>query len=183
MVGHQVLSVCDEWGGAATHGCWINGVFSGNQRYGRQLVQIFAIRKSDSSPGPVASDFEDIQLSAKQIITSLIESTDNRAETRAPYYADTVNYYGHLKSRDDVIADIQAFIKRWPTRDYTVNTITAGCGPTQCIVTGTMTFQADAPGRRSVGNASFDFTLRNDGGRLVISTEDGKATARQTSGK
>jgi hypothetical protein len=131
---------------------------------------------------------EEVQTEAARMVTNLIESTDNHAETRSIHYADTVNYYGQVKSRDAVLAEIRQFINRWPTRTYKVTSMTATCygietERNRCVISGTLSFQAKAPNRRSAGTATFEFTVRNDGGgRLEISTEDGKAT-RQISAK
>jgi hypothetical protein len=43
--GKQVLSVCDEWGDNATHGCWIKGVMEDRPESERELMQVVEVKK------------------------------------------------------------------------------------------------------------------------------------------
>jgi hypothetical protein len=48
-LGKQVLSVCDEWGDNARHGCWIKGIIEGRPESERELMQIVEVRKVNLS--------------------------------------------------------------------------------------------------------------------------------------
>jgi hypothetical protein len=48
-LGKRVLAVCNEWGGEATHGCWIRGTFVVNRGGERQLTGVFEVQKSHSN--------------------------------------------------------------------------------------------------------------------------------------
>ena len=44
-LGKRVLAVCNEWGGSATHGCWIRGTFIVGRGGERQLTGVFEMQK------------------------------------------------------------------------------------------------------------------------------------------
>jgi uncharacterized membrane protein YeaQ/YmgE (transglycosylase-associated protein family) len=45
-LGRRVLAVCEDWGGEATHGCWIRGTFVINRQSDRLLTRVFEVRKT-----------------------------------------------------------------------------------------------------------------------------------------
>jgi hypothetical protein len=130
---------------------------------------------------------EAFQKEATRLVTTLITNQEIGAEMRSAHYADTVNYYGSVKSRGAVTVDIQQFINRWPRRTYRITSINTTCttrpARNYCVVAGEVAYQAEAPNRRSVGTATFEFTVINDDGTLLVSTENGRTLTRQVSAK
>ena len=45
-IGRRVLAVCNEYGGSATHGCWIRGTFMVDAYGDRRLTGVFQVRKT-----------------------------------------------------------------------------------------------------------------------------------------
>jgi hypothetical protein len=45
-LGKRVLAVCDDWGGSATHGCWIRGTFVVGPEGDRKLTGVFEVQKT-----------------------------------------------------------------------------------------------------------------------------------------
>jgi hypothetical protein len=110
----------------------------------------------------------------------------NDAEDYRIFYATpSILYYDKYIPTDQVIQDMQVYLSRWPQRDNKVTDIKATCeSNTSCNVMGTISFQADASKRRSVGTASFQYHLRNDlRGHLLIDSVNGKPLTRQISNK
>lgn len=65
------------------------------------------------------------------------------------FYSFPVRYFTHgLVNQDFVVKDTQAYVKRWPQRDYTV--------------VGPITFNAGAPGETEI-EFTIDYTVRNKG--------------------
>ena len=80
-------------------------------------------------------------------------------------YADNLQYYGKLLSRDQVLAQIVRLIERWPLRKYKTKegsvSIQCDAKALVCAVKGTIEFDSRSPARneRSSGLATFEYTL------------------------
>ena len=103
-------------------------------------------------------------------------------------YWDSVNYYGKMALKADILTDKQRFMARWTIRSYKVRpgTVDAKCGVSECTVTGIFDWEASDQSKRSVGAARFEYLLKPWplGGagvddKLRISAEDGKVLNRQ----
>jgi hypothetical protein len=103
-------------------------------------------------------------------------------------YWDSVNYYGKMASKADILTDKQRFMARWTTRSYKVRpgTVNAKCDVSECAVTGIFDWEASDQSKRSVGAARFEYLLRPWplGGagmddKLRISAEHGEVLNRQ----
>jgi hypothetical protein len=132
---------------------------------------------------PAPQRIEDV---AAQVIINLLSGKSNNAEDYRIFYATpSILYYDKYIPTDQVIQDMQVYLSRWPQRDSKVTDIKATCeSNTSCNVMGTISFQADASKRRSVGTASFQYHLMNDlRGHLLIDSVNGKPLTRQISNK
>jgi hypothetical protein len=45
-LGQKVLATCNEYGGSATHGCWIRGTFVVDKTGSRRLTGVFEVQKT-----------------------------------------------------------------------------------------------------------------------------------------
>ena len=124
-------------------------------------------------------------------------SATNDVEWLRPLYADEVNFYGKLISRDEVLTKHRLMVEQWPEHNYRVhhNTMKAVCGeslpglaqprpkvvPVECIVTGTMDFATRNLARNATtgGLASFTYVLRASGNTFVIKGESGSVLQRR----
>lgn len=99
-------------------------------------------------------------------------------------FADRVSYYGKSLSRAQVLRDKRNFVKRFPIRDYRVQTeyLEASCSEAAepvCRVTGRVRFKAVKPsGRVSSGVASFDYLMVAAGDSFLITKETGDVISR-----
>jgi Hsp70 protein len=117
---------------------------------------------------------------AEKIITNLITNQYMDPLVRMTRYADTVKYYGIVKDSDAVKADIRFYSERWPQRTYKITSISSYGNNTMCGVYGEVAFDAESPTKKSVGTATFEFGLENQGyGELRITAESGKTLTRQ----
>src|SRR5262249_42140956 len=116
-----------------------------------------------------------------------------------PRYADEVNFYGNVISRGEVLSEKRLFTERWPERSYKIQpkSMTAVCDeslpgltqslppqmPLECIVTGTVEWQARSPARNAAasGLAGFTYVLQVSRGKFIIKGEHGSVLKRQTS--
>jgi hypothetical protein len=81
-------------------------------------------------------------------------------------YDDSVNYYGKELPRGKVVAQIAAFLTRWPIRSYAIvpGTLAVTCNASSltCAASGLVDFDARSPLRNehSFGQARFSYSLR-----------------------
>jgi hypothetical protein len=127
---------------------------------------------------------------AKEFIASLYRTisgpTDISSSTLEGIFAETVRYYGKEMSREQVIAQVQSFLARWPIRQYRVKERTArfDCDENAltCSVTGVVQFDAQSPIRnqRSTGEATFVYLLQFSPDHKIpqIIAEGGKPLTR-----
>ncbi len=98
------------------------------------------------------------------------------------FYPDSLQYFGKIRSKADVMGDKKAFALRWPKRSYSVDgsTISASCVGDTCHVSGNVTWNAESPerGKKSVGVALEQFVLSFNGDQLLITEEDGQVLKR-----
>ncbi len=113
-----------------------------------------------------------------------IWSGDNNAaiEGVAPFYPESLQYFGKTKSKADVMDDKRSFAVRWPIRSYSVDgsTISTACAANICHVSGNVSWHAESPerGKKSDGLAFEEFVLSFSGALVSISEEDGKVLKR-----
>jgi hypothetical protein len=104
--------------------------------------------------------------------------------TLEAYYVDTVDYFGKMKSRADVMLEKRAYLVRWPQRSYEMqeNSIAVVCGQgtNLCDVSGLIDWTAySAPrNKRASGVATFSFRvdIRLSPGKIV--TENSAVVSR-----
>jgi len=118
--------------------------------------------------------------------TLLSGSTEKFIGILAGLYGEQVTYYGKAMPRSDVVAQVGAFLKRWPTRQYSARpeSIKVVCnGETRCLVEGQIDFDARSVDRnqRSYGVANFVYLLEFAPGSRwpVIVSESGSLVDRR----
>jgi hypothetical protein len=80
-------------------------------------------------------------------------------------YADSVEYYGKLLSRDEVVMQTARFNERWPLRQHKprARSVEIHCdvATLSCMAGGTLDFDARSPARNehSFGAATFEYTF------------------------
>ena len=101
-------------------------------------------------------------------------------------YADRVDYFGKSLSREEVLAELQRFDDRWPSRDYRAkqNSIEVDCDEPSmtCTVKGLLDFDSRSPARneRSWGVATFRYAIKFESPTASpkIVKESGEVTER-----
>ncbi len=102
-------------------------------------------------------------------------------------YAEEINYFGKSLPRDEVVAQITAFVARWPSRSYSSRPdklkIICDDQILRCNIDGLVDFDARSFDRnqRSYGVATFEYVLEFKTGAKwpVIVKEGGKVMQRQ----
>lgn len=95
------------------------------------------------------------------------------------FYAPNVVYYGKSMSREAVLADKQAYIRQWPSRDYreVPDSLTATCNADRslCKVSADMTWRRVSRGSDvSTGRARLTFDFVPAEGRRKIAKESAR---------
>jgi hypothetical protein len=100
-------------------------------------------------------------------------------------FADQIDFYGKLTSRDDVLKEKERYVARWPIRSYRLmpDAIRVSCSEEQsrCQVSGIVAFSVSNPaaGRKSTGTASFEYGISFAGGVARFVSENGKTLSAQ----
>lgn len=97
-------------------------------------------------------------------------------------YAPQLTYYGHPMTRDGLLRDKLAFIRRWPERHYGVEPGSASkaCADTddRCVITATLVWRTSGPGGTRTGRSRVSLTLARTEGALKIVREGGVTLGR-----
>lgn len=103
----------------------------------------------------------------------------------ATAYAPLVFHFGRWKTREDVLTEYTRFIKRWPSRRYTLKpgSLTVSCvvDQSQCVVDIILNGEASSSERnaKSIGVMSRHIVLNRDGNNFAIAAFEGKDLPRQ----
>jgi hypothetical protein len=133
---------------------------------------------------------------ASFLVRYLFSNTSNNAQTLTAVYWGNATYYGKTTSIFDIVADKQHFFETWPSRTYTIRSMTpARCAGdngiiVECQVSGIVDWEAASSTKKSMGSATFEYVLKpwplgswslNEGGQLGlrIASENGKILNRQ----
>jgi hypothetical protein len=102
------------------------------------------------------------------------------------YYSFPIQFYGRrILLPDELIAEKQRFIRRWPDRDYAAvpGTLRSSCdsGRPVCHVSGLFSFSANDPqrGRASAGTGQLELEVSLDGASPKIISENSKVISRE----
>ncbi len=101
-------------------------------------------------------------------------------------YAREVDYYGETLTADQVFANKQRFIRRWPDRRYAVvpGTVAKGCDPAQsrCHVSAVLAYHAQSAtrGASAGGYTRVSLDLVRENGELKIARESGRRVTRSS---
>ena len=99
-------------------------------------------------------------------------------------YAENVLFYNNRWYRSDVIQDKEAFVNRWPQREYRLEpgSLAASCREVtrRCNVVYSVTWEARSPQRnaRSAGRSRVDIVLEYRASGFVIVEENGSVLQR-----
>ena len=102
----------------------------------------------------------------------------------AARYGGPIDFYGKMTSRDDVLTQKAAFVRRWPERIYVPvdRSVAVSCAADQkvCRVTGTVQFECRSymRGASSAGLASFALTFDLHGRLPLVIEESGRVLYR-----
>lgn len=140
-----------------------------------------------SAPPPPASD----ALIAEGVAIAMLNAfnrdwslpNDLALPRIAAYYGPTISFYGMYLTYDEVIAEKEAFARRWPIRSYWVeeDSLHAICTSSGCVVDSIITWSAASPerGAKASGRSTWTVVLDTSGGQLRIVGEDGKTFKRR----
>ncbi len=138
-----------------------------------------------SSTAPVPSEVSTLEREARQFAVSL-QAKWSRPNEEAlagieELYEDEVLYFGKLTTRDQVIREKQAFVRKFPEREYRPReNITVSCKERVCNVGGLVDFRSVNPVTKVVskGIATFEYRLRQFGQSFKIFFENGEVLKR-----
>jgi len=98
-------------------------------------------------------------------------------------YSDSIEFYGSVNSKPDVLQDKGAYADRWPMRSSIVqlNTVSTSCAAGRCRVNGSYDWRVLDPKRKkeAAGSALFSYVVEM-GTALRIVSEEGSVTSRVT---
>lgn len=126
---------------------------------------------------------------ASQFINSYWKKSGARGDVALRYlsslYAPVINYYGQQRTRDSVLQDKRAFLRRWPIRQtWPVSaagnpTISCDRARAECEITGVRDFAVESPkwGARSRGVVRYSYKVRFVEGTAQIVAESSKIAA------
>ncbi|MGV1951067.1 hypothetical protein ACQZ44_09580 [Agrobacterium vitis] len=105
-------------------------------------------------------------------------SMDDGLTFLANNYGESILYYGSQRSKDDVLAEKQQFVARWPVRVYSVRpgTAHASCFNV-CSVYAVVDWYAYSPGRKKSSSGTVNSVLTWDPATHKILAENGKIVA------
>jgi hypothetical protein len=118
-----------------------------------------------SNPDPKAGRLQ-AESEASFLVRYLFANTSNNAQTLAAIYWGNIIYHGKTASVANILADKQRFFEMWPSRSYTIRSMTpARCVGddgiiVECQVSGIVDWEASSPTKKSVGAATFEYALR-----------------------
>lgn len=99
-------------------------------------------------------------------------------------YANAVNYFGKDMTKAAVLADKQAFFRRWPERDYFIrpDSLSVLCeSDTSCDARGMVDWSASNNSKLSTGSASIDLGWDKSSGDWKINSENSRVLRRRIS--
>lgn len=130
-----------------------------------------------SAPPSGALPDESLKDAAVAVVRGLIEQDGSNPSSSlqvvANLYADTVSYYGKLKSLSDVLADKRDYFKRWPERAYHIrdDSLMVTCANGACMVSGVYDWAVRSIPRnkQAQGAARFSYTISLGANPKIIS--------------
>jgi hypothetical protein len=109
-----------------------------------------------------------------------------RALVRLPaLFGESIDYYGHVLTRDQVMEDKRQYFARWPERQYDLvpGSLAIRCTETSrlCEASGTVRYMVKDPGtgRHIDGTASFKYGIIDGPSGLRVNAENGKVETRR----
>jgi len=97
------------------------------------------------------------------------------------FYADNVDYFKKKRPKSEILADKEAYFRRWPIRRFVVdqNSLKAKCQDQLCMVGGIFDYKVSSPsrGKTASGTSNFTYVLDlRDRYRIVL--EDSEVISR-----
>jgi len=120
-----------------------------------------------SVPSPDTLPDGSLRDAAIAVVRGLIEQDGSNPSSSlqvvASLYADTVSYYGKLRSLDEVLADKRDYFKRWPERAYRIrdDSLMVSCANGACMVSGIYDWivRSIPRNKQAQGAARFSYTI------------------------
>jgi hypothetical protein len=110
-------------------------------------------------------------------------SNDSREDGSglAKFYADSVNFYGTVLSRSEILRQKSSYFRVWNSRHYVIESEDARCDGRVCALDGVMswTVQSDARHMVSTGRSTFSCAVDWSTGQGRITAESGSVVSRQ----
>jgi len=168
------------------------------ERAQQRLIRLGALGKQDQTASHAPST-NSIEGRAASFVAARVAAWSSAKGASfadlAGAYADKVNYYGKLKSREAVLLEKRSLLEQWPERVYNVQpgSIAVQCRANVCKVSGTMVWQARSVPRATSasGIAPFEyevslsrgaFKILSESSPIVQVQEDGSSETRQRRG-
>lgn len=160
-------------------------------RYGIEVIYLppretapAATQAPVANVNPSADDLQRraVELTLQNLQLAGVLSPEAYGRFVSENYAETVDHFGTVTPKAKIVADAQAYKRRWPALVYTVSTRpTADCRGSSCLVEGVGTFDGRSAERnaRSWGTFRFSYRLVEDGGRLLIVGDGGEVLSRE----
>jgi hypothetical protein len=145
----------------------------------------------ETPPKPASPEVSPLTTRAANFINAYWANVGGTSDQVLPYlasiYAPVVNYYGKPASRETILRDKYAFIRRWPMRQTwappgsAAPQISCEGAAAECEITGVRDFDAVSPerGARSIGVVHYRYRVRFADGRTQIIAEDSQVVARE----
>ena len=143
------------------------------------------------SPAAVAPATSPLTARAEDFINAYWSNTSGVEPDVLGYlnssYAALVNYYGRTRTKEAVLADKAAFMKRWPIRRTSPvpgeesPKITCSEASSECTISGIRDFDTASPerGARATGAVRYSYTVRFGNGPPQIVSEESAVVARR----
>ena len=136
-------------------------------------------------PAPQSPSTATLEQRVKEFVL-LLQARWSRSNAEAlagldALYEDEVMYYGKMTKKDAVIKEKQAFVRKFPEREYKAREpISVQCQKGVCMADGLVDFRAVDPVAKilSEGVASFEYQLIVFGDTIKISLENGEVKSR-----
>lgn len=133
--------------------------------------------QAEASVSQSSAPDESLREAAVNVVRRLIEqdSSDSSSSLQvvANLYADTVSYYGKLRSLGEVLADKRDYFKRWPERAYQIrnDSVMVTCANGACMVSGVYDWMVRSIPRnkQAQGVARFSYTISLGANPKIIS--------------
>lgn len=138
-------------------------------------------QSAGATPPPTLSQ-EDRAINAAALMIQAGSGTNEEAMNfTREFYADEVDFFKKVRPKSEILADKEAYFRRWPIRRFVVDqsSLRAKCEEHLCLVMGAYDYNVSSPerGKTASGTSTFAYILNlSDGYRIVL--EDSEVISR-----